>query len=197
MALFSRESQPPIFGNSRQYKPFLRTDFRARCAYCERPEEYMGGEEAFEVEHFKPKSKFAELDCVYANLYYACRGCNAHKSETWPSDEQFARGMRFADPCEEDPYIHHLAENADGSVKGTTRCGTYTNLHIRLHRDDIRRWRRLRAQGITDLPILTTLVAALEQLRSVTRDSENDEVAERINALRRLIEESRRRFRIG
>jgi len=86
MAQFSRESQPFTFTSPRQYKPFLRSDFRTRCAYCERPEEYLGGEEAFEVEHFRPKSKFPQLDCVYSNLYYACRGCNAHKSETWPSE---------------------------------------------------------------------------------------------------------------
>lgn len=68
----------------------------------------IGGEEVFEVEHFKPRGKFPHLDCVYGNLYYVCRKCNAHKSETWPSEEQLARGLRFVDPCEEDPYIRHF-----------------------------------------------------------------------------------------
>src|SRR5580692_2727086 len=100
MALFSREQNPPTYNSSRQYKRFLRSDFRKRCAYCERPEDYMGGEEAFEVEHFRPTSKFPTLDCIYSNLYYVCRGCNGHKSETWPSEGQLNQGMRFADPCE-------------------------------------------------------------------------------------------------
>src|SRR5262249_8578818 len=108
MALFVREAQPPVLKTYRQFKPFLRVDFRRRCAYCERPEDYMGGDECFEVEHFRPKSKFPELECVYSNLYYACRGCNSHKSETWPSVEQIFLGMRFADPCVADPYVHDL-----------------------------------------------------------------------------------------
>ncbi len=149
MALFSREQNPPAYNNSRQYKPFLRLDFRKRCAYCERPESYMGGEDAFEVEHFKPRSKFPQLEYVYPNLYYVCSKCNRHKSETWPSEEQLAQGMRFADPCEEDPYAHHFLETEDGGLKGTTLCGNYTIAHIRLHRDDLRNWRRLRAQALT------------------------------------------------
>jgi hypothetical protein len=197
MALFSRESQPPTFTTARQYKPFLRADFRMRCAYCERPEEYLGGGEAFEVEHFKPRGKFPHLDCVYDNLYYVCRKCNAHKSETWPSEEQLARGLRFADPCQEDPYIHHLLEIADGSVTGTTTCGTYTAAHIRLHREDLKRWRRLRAQAVTDLPILTTLMNSLELLRSAARDAEQEELASQVHALRCYIEEAKGRFRVG
>jgi len=197
MALFSRAQNPQTYGNARQYKPFLRVDFQTRCAYCERPEDYMGGEEAFEVEHFKPKSKFPQLDCVYTNLYYACRGCNAYKWETWPSEDQLAQGMHFADPCEQDPYLHHLLETEDGSVKGTTPCGIYTAAHIRLHRDDLRRWRRLRAQALLDLPIFNSLARSLEQLRSVTRDSECEELEARVSALNRYIEESKLRFRIG
>ena len=166
MALFSRKSRPPTFNGSRQYKPFLRADFRTRCAYCERPEEYMGGEESFEVEHFRPMSKFPHLECVYDNLYYACRGCNAHKSETWPSEDHIARGLRFADPCATDPYIHDLVEEADGSVAGTTPTGIYTTAHIRLHREDLKRWRRLRAQAVRDIPVFAATVVSLEQLSS-------------------------------
>jgi hypothetical protein len=105
--------------------------------------------------------------------------------------------MRFADPCEADPYLDHLVEAADGSVTGTTPCGIYTTAHIRLHRDDLKRWRRLRAQALTDLPVLTALAGYLEQLRAVARESEREELASRIIALRRYIEESRRRFRIS
>lgn len=164
--------------------------------YCERPEDYMGGEEAFEVEHFKPRSKFPQLDCVYKNLYYACRGCNGHKWETWPSDRQFAQGKRFADPSEEDPYVDHLLETEDGGVQGTTPCGTYPAAHIRLHRDDLRKWRRLRAQALTDLPVLTSVARFLEQRGSVVADSELEELEAQLNAINRRIEESKLRFGI-
>jgi len=171
-------------------------DFQRRCAYCERPEEYLGGEEAFDVEHFRPRSKFPALDCVYTNLYYACRGCNGHKWETWPSDVQSAQGKGFADPCQEDPYLHHLVENEDGSVNGATPCGTYTTAHIRLHRSDVNRWRRLRAQALVDLPILTAVAGSLELLRSAASESEREGLEARIEAIRRRIDDSKLRFGI-
>lgn len=130
MALFARRENPPAKSNYRDYKPFLRKDFLVRCAYCERTEDYLGGDEAFEVEHFKPQSKFPDLICSYDNLYYVCRGCNGHNSETWPSEPQLSRGQRFADPCMEDPYVHHLRELEDGAVQELTECGTYSNGHI-------------------------------------------------------------------
>lgn len=144
---FARRENPPAKSNYREYKPFLRRDFLARCAYCERTEEYLGGEDAFEVEHFRPKSKFPDLIFAYHNLYYACRGCNGHKWETWPSEEQIARGQEFADPCVEDPYLHHLRELEDGDVEELTECGAYSNSHIRLDRSELRRWRRLRSEA--------------------------------------------------
>jgi hypothetical protein len=197
MALFLRTQSPPNYSRSRQYKHFLRLDFLKRCAYCERPEEYMGGEDAFEVEHFRPRRKFPQLDCVYANLYYACGGCNGHKWETWPSESQLAEGMRFADPCEEDPYLHHILETGDGGVQGATPCGAYTTAHIRLNRLDVSKWRRLRAQALADLPLLNNLARSLEQLRSVTLGSELQELEGSLGLIRRYIEDSQLRFGIG
>lgn len=156
----------------------------------------MGGEESFEGEHFRPRSKFPELDRTYSNLYYACRGCNAHKSETWPSEEQIAGGMQFADPCMEDPYVHHMPEEADGGVKGITPCGLYTAKHIRLYREGVRRWRRLRAQARKDVPLFTALMASLEQFRSVGVDSGREELEAQIDALKRYVADTKCRFGI-
>ena len=105
--------------------------------------------------------------------------------------------MRFADPCEEDPYIHHLVETDDGSVRGTTPCGVYTAAHIRLHRTDVSRWRRLRAEALVDLPNLIAMGRILEQLRLVASDSEREDLDAQIGALNRRIEESKVRFCIG
>lgn len=196
MALFIRSSQPPNLNNSRAYKPYLQADFETRCAYCERPEEYMGGEECFEVEHFRPRSKFPELDSVYTNLYYACRGCNAHKSETWPSEEQITRGMQFSDPCQTDPYVLDLKEEPDGGVSGRTPRGAYTKAHIRLHRESVKKWRQLRAQARIDLPIFAALMVSLESLHSVTQGPESETLASQVSALQRYIEDAKRRFRL-
>jgi uncharacterized protein (TIGR02646 family) len=196
MTLFARRENPPLTSNYRDHQPFLRRDFLERCAYCDRTEEYLGGIESFEVEHFKPKSKFPDLICDYKNLYYACRGCNGHKSETWPSEDQIGRGQRFADPCVEDPYVHHLREREDGTVEPLTSCGSYSNGHIRLDRQDVRKWRLLRAQSRRDLPILTGLAHLLEQIVSSSEGRAREEAAERLGALRQRIEESKLRFSI-
>jgi hypothetical protein len=167
-----------------------------RCAYCERTEDYLGGEEAFEVEHFKPKSKFPDLICSYANLYYVCRGCNGHKSETWPSETQLSRGRRFADPCLEDPYVHHLREVEDGGVQEVTECGIYSNGHIRLDRTALRKWRCLRREARQDLPRLAAVARLLEQVVSSSDRPDRDDAAGRLSAVRRRIEESKLRFSI-
>jgi len=195
---FHRREAPPYFSNHQGYKPFLRRDFLARCAYCERTERYLGGEGAFEVEHFKPKAKFPNLIGVYENLYYVCRKCNAHKSETWPSDDQFARGIRFADPCAEDPYTEHLQERDTGSVDALTPCGVYSSRHIRLDRDELQIWRRQRAEARRDLPWLMAVAERLVRLISVTDESapEREEMANGLSAIKRRIEESKLRFSI-
>jgi hypothetical protein len=196
MARFTRRENPPVYSNYRRYKSYLRRDFLLRCVYCERTEEYLGGEEAFEVEHFKPTAKFPELICVYSNLYYACRPCNGHKSQTWPSAEQIAQGYRFADPCVEDLHLDHLQERADGGIDGKTACGTYSSAHIRLDRPELRRWRRLRKQAQEDLPKLREMDAMLKLLVAFSRGTDREEVEGQLAALARRIEESRLRFSI-
>jgi len=197
MALFSRRETPPEYANYQAYKPHLRRDFLARCAYCERTEAYLGGEEAFEVEHFKPRSKFWDLICAYDNLYYVCRKCNGHKSETWPSEAHLARGQYFADPCVEDPYIQHLHERDDGGLDEITECGVYSNRHIRLDRNELQRWRRLRAEARMDLPRLSGVAHLLEQILAVTDGTKRQEIEEQLAAVNRRIEESKLRFSIG
>jgi hypothetical protein len=193
MATFQRRESPPEFSDYRLYKPFLRKDFLARCAYCERTEHYLGGEEAFEVEHSKPKARFPDLVCSYGNLYYVCRKCNAHKSEAWRSASQAQRGLRFADPCSEDLYAEHVQELDDGSLDSLTPCGLYSNSHIRLDRKELRSWRRLRVEAQADLRWLPPVAQKLERLASETDPlaAEHGLIINGLAALKRRIEESK------
>jgi len=65
---FVRQETPPQFDDCQKYLPFLRRDFRHRCAYCERTEGALGGEEFFEIDHFRPVSRFREHVTHYPNL---------------------------------------------------------------------------------------------------------------------------------
>ena len=193
MAFFARKKAPPAYTDHRKYVPHLRRDFTFRCAYCERTEAYLGGGEAFEVDHFHPQSKFPELRTTYENLYYACGRCNRHKSETWPSADQLASGTQFADPCTGDPYATHLKERADGSLDAITRSGEYTNDHIRLSREEVRRWRVARKQAELDLPLLQATIEMLGRIPALSDDTA-EENARSLAAIARRIQEIRVRF---
>ena len=167
MSRFVRQETPPPFDNCKSYLPFLRRDFRYRCAYCERPEVVLGGGECFEIDHFRPVWRFRELEKHYPNLYYACGKCNRHKGRTWPSDASLSLGLRFADPCQEDMYAEHFEEMPDGTLLALTNCGRYTGAHIRLNRPGPRNWRRQRRRMAGELQIITHAVSRLEALIAV------------------------------
>jgi hypothetical protein len=145
LALFVRSETPPQFDNYADYLPFLRRDFRHTCAYCERTELRLGGQDFFEIDHFRPRRQFPELQTQYSNLYYVCGKCNRHKAGVWPSADLIEQGFRFADPCQEDMYLDHLrVEPKSGELRSLTNCGKYSCLQIRLNRPDLREWRRVR-----------------------------------------------------
>jgi hypothetical protein len=193
MAIFTRRETPPSYTDPRKYTPYLRKDFIFQCAYCERTESYFGGQEAFEVDHFKPANKFPALRTTYENLYYACHKCNRHKSDAWPSDEQISRGARFADPCVEDPYVLHLRETEGGGVEELTPCGVYSSAHIRLNRPELRNWRVSRRQAREDLPLWLKVEQYLKSISELEADTEQQTIRA-LAAIGRRIEESRLRF---
>lgn len=87
MSVFSRrETAPPPSDRSR-YRSLVREDFSECCAYCLLHEFLAGGASNFEIDHFRPKSLFADLIDDYFNLYYSCHVCNQYKGAAWPSEE--------------------------------------------------------------------------------------------------------------
>jgi len=196
MALFERRETPPTYSDPKDYKPFLRRDFRRMFAYCERTEAFLGGEEAFEIDHFRTQQSFPALRCSYPNLYYCCRKCNLYKSSKWPSAGQIAAGLVFADACVEDPYVSHLLEGWDGSLVELTPCGKFTNAHVRLDRPDVCEWRRKRKQARKDLPMFRSLETSLVQALDYY-GSDSTEIEQKIEAIRRFIDESQDRFRVS
>ena len=127
MATFHRKRKPPDGKDPRWYKDCLRIDFQCRCAYCLIHEKDYQGHLSFQVDHFKPQSKFLQLERVYSNLYYSCQVCNGpgHKGDSWPEPEEQAMGMRFVDPCLED-WETHIVFHRDGSVVHATAAGRYS-----------------------------------------------------------------------
>jgi uncharacterized protein (TIGR02646 family) len=129
---YRREPASPGLSEIRSYRRLrlvvlsaLRRDFADRCCYCTGSTVEKGGEENFDVEHFRPKGRkeFAHLVFAYSNLYYACRGCNLAKGTKWPdaSDEE----RWFIDPCEEAIYPEYLRITTTGEILSGLPPGSY------------------------------------------------------------------------
>jgi 5-methylcytosine-specific restriction endonuclease McrA len=126
MARFLRTHPEPITtGDYRKFRPYVRKDFERRCAYCLLQEVLAGGEENFELDHFRPKWLFAALKLDFYNIYYACHPCNNIKHDKWPSQLLEEQGKTFVDLCK-DNFETHFDERPDGTWMGLTPAAEYT-----------------------------------------------------------------------
>jgi hypothetical protein len=90
--------------------------FRGVCCYCEAKGEFFGVPGEFDVEHFKPKSRFPDIAHEWTNLYYCCGWCNRNKGAVVLD---FKPGLYFPDPCKEDLYDKHLKFDREDLVAVT------------------------------------------------------------------------------
>lgn len=130
-SIFSHRVPAPSANDYKKYRPYIREDFHECCAYCLMHEAFARGVENFELDHFKPKSKFPELRDTYTNIYYSCHPCNQSKAAIWPNPELESQGFRFIDVCKETFSEHFVDE--DGYWKPITNAGRYTEEKIRLN----------------------------------------------------------------
>ena len=143
---FARNIGVPKLANYQDYRSYLREDFKRHCAYCTIHEEELAGEDFYEIDHHRPKSKFPDLINEYANLYYCCKGCNKKgaKGENWPSDDLQNVGFRFFDPVAENAYQVHMRETASGRLAKKTNVRDYSVRILRLNRDGLVKLRQRR-----------------------------------------------------
>jgi hypothetical protein len=59
------------------------------------------------VDHFRPRDRYKHLLLSWENLYYSCWVCNSHYKKNHPTEHEEAEGLRFVDPCNEDPDDHY------------------------------------------------------------------------------------------
>lgn len=142
---FRRAQAPVVAGGYRSFRLFVREDFSRQCAYCLLMEVLAGGVDNFELDHFRPKSRFPELLNDFYNIYYACHPCNHTKRDIWPSAELEARGISFVDLCKDD-FAAHFRVNEDGKWEGVTAPGGYTVDKLRLNREHLVTIRKLLAK---------------------------------------------------
>lgn len=99
----------------------------------------------FEVEHFKPESRFGSLRTIYSNLMWSCRACNRAKKNKWPTPLNDRRGERFVDPTAE-ALGTHLTTVGD-EVQALTPAGEYMIDELNLNSLEHRTRRQERASA--------------------------------------------------
>ncbi len=97
----------------RNFKTFLREDFKKRCGYTDCPDNWFGGRRSFHIDHFKPKSspEFEHLINEYSNLVYACPHVNEAKSNKWNDS--------YLDPVDFD-FNEHFLRDDSGNIQPKT-----------------------------------------------------------------------------
>lgn len=87
--------------------------------------DWLSEKNYYAVEHYKPKSKFPNLETEYINLFYSCGTCNGRKGTFWPDKKQKEEDTFIPNPC--DHVMHkHLRSQPDGKVKAYTFAGEWT-----------------------------------------------------------------------
>lgn len=76
-----RKHGPAGYAHYENYRPWLRDEFCFRCVYCQAREAWwtLGG--TYAIDHFTPVALQPNLATKYANLLYACSGCNLAKAD--------------------------------------------------------------------------------------------------------------------
>ena len=107
------------------YEPELREDFHHLCGYCGKSEDVT--KKGFEIDHFVPQKKAANLVNCYDNLVYCCFTCNRKKGSKWPTDDTTIANdgnVGFCDPATEE-YDKHLMRDEAGRIVSCSAVGDY------------------------------------------------------------------------
>lgn len=111
--------------NYRDYKDFLAADFKSRCGYSGCLDFWFGGKPHFQIDHFKPKSRYPGLEKRYTNLVYSCSYVNRAKGDDDGS---------YIDPVEVDYNLHFFRDDL-GNIypKDDSESAKYMYLKLKLY----------------------------------------------------------------
>lgn len=121
----SRRSNIESRNNYRDYESDLRIDFQDTCGYCGKTVNIS--KNAFEIDHFVPRSLDKNRINDYSNLVYSCYQCNRKKHNKWPTqDANISHNEKegFVDPVLDD-YDEHLERTIEGDIIAKTELGSY------------------------------------------------------------------------
>lgn len=117
-----RRHGPAGYDNYASYRDWLRDEFTFRCVFCLHREQWYGRSGTFDIEHFVPASVDPSGRCEYSNLLYACRTCNAAKTDV----------LGVPNPCEV-AFGDCLRINMNGRIDALNADGKRLSAVLRLN----------------------------------------------------------------
>ena len=112
------------YNDYHSYKKYLASDFNHHCGYTHCFDRWFGGTRTFQIDHFKPHSKYPSLKTKYSNLVYCCSYVNRLKSNE--------DNTQYLDPCDTD-YNLHFGRYFDGRIFGKTKSGKFMTNKLSLN----------------------------------------------------------------
>ena len=107
------------------YKEQLVKDFRDLCGYCGKNRNYFF--DNFQIDHFRPKSKYPDLKNDYNNLVLSCPICNRNKSDDWPPNDKNVYhndSIGYVDPASKE-FDEVFYRDEDGNIFSNYDYGKY------------------------------------------------------------------------
>lgn len=107
------------------YKEQLVKDFRDLYGYCGKNRNYFF--DNFQIDHFRPKSKYPDLKNDYNNLVLSCPICNRNKSDDWPTNDKNVYhndSIGYVDPASKE-FDEVFYRDEDGNIFSNYDYGKY------------------------------------------------------------------------
>lgn len=134
----------PENGTYNDWKPLLAAEGFNQCVYCAIHENSMGGIRNFHVEHYRPKSKFADKENDYCNLFYSCPICNTFKSNDWPNEPVADNSLpSYPNPSDIDYNTLFDVDINKGLIEGRNVAAKYIQQKVFLNRPQLITERRI------------------------------------------------------
>ena len=116
-----------------QVRDALARDFGCICAYCEqpcqRPTRSGSSRNEETIDHFRPRSRFPNLQFDWLNLIYACKRCNQRKDDGWPGYDGAKRHQLLA--ALYSPRYTAVSEYVDpNTVDGQRQAGDFFDFNF-------------------------------------------------------------------
>jgi hypothetical protein len=171
---YKQTRKKTFYSNYDEYRQEIREDCLGRCVYCDCHENHIGGHQAMQLDHFRPKERpeFSHLINDPGNLLWSCSICNRRKWGYWHSQDitSSVDGEHgFIDPFIENRQ-EYFSVAKNGHLIPLKSPAKYMIELLGLNTYNRRQLREARAQSYELLPMIDEAISSIENKTLLTSD---------------------------